>query len=1245
MRRRNRALLLALLSAAGCATSGGPLAPPGADGRAAGLAAQGFADWLERADPNSAAARFRAASQLDPADPWANLGRANLAARSADEAAEVEALLALSTGAPDHPLTAVAIRRVAELGVGSVRRSAPVDEALAKLLEGGRLHGIAAYRARVARAALAEARGRSEAAQKVRRENGSVAVWSLAGPFGAYHALDLDRSFAPETGPWRSRFEEAGRDPVESRAVPFPDGGANLDGEPLAGDVFYFASDIRLAQGGRYLLALGSTASFKAFLDGAPVGERRAFAGWPPTARLVPVKLSAGSHRLLVKLTRGHARASLAAALPREDGSPCDGTWSAAAEGGEGVRPGPLPAPLLPARALAEALEKEAGPALARLVAAADRMDSDRQSSVTLLEEAAALVPGAPPVRAARAQAVASDPSLADRTARGRAEADLQEALRLDPGDTATRLALAENALATDRLDDAEALLRGLPDEGGKSSRALLARARFLSARSFPEGAEVLAREAHERGGSCAGAEVALEMASRRGALAEEDELVEALSACPGGRERLAEHKKLRGDLPGAERAWAAVARASPAREDARQSLARVLVAEGEAARAAAELEDLARLWPRDPRLARRLGEVLELAGEKSAARAARERALGLDGSDLALRRALALGGGGGEVLASLAEDGRKAIADYEAAAVHPPTSAALVLDAAAVESYPDGSYTERVHQVVQVLDTKGVEKWGEVEIPAGAALLELKTWKRDGRVLEAEDPGGDKRTLSAAGLEPGDYLDVEWMRGRAARGPAIPGWSADPFFFRGEDLPFFHSTYVVTAPAGRLEVDARNLAAPPVVRQGDRDLFRAEAFRVPTLVPEPDSPAVSEFLPMVQVGTGAGREAAALAAADTFCDRVRASREIDALAASLKRPAGSPAPLAGEALVRAAYEKVMEAVEGAAGSLADQASQVFSRGRGSRTLALLALLDALGIEARLALVRPFFADPALFRFPRVELYSHAVLRVKVGGRAIWLDPSVRYAPFGALPSASRDAEALLLPRPGEALEVVRTPPDAGEDRYEVELKMSLLPGGDAVLEGEERFTGFDAAGAKSALEQVDARGRRQVVEHGLGRSFRGLTLERVEVEGERRTGEPLVIRYRARVPSIAHPVGGRLVVDAVPFPVRLSLRFAQLGARETPLLVPSAERASVRIVVTPPPGSTPVAAPAREVAGVHGRYRREEAVKDGALVRHDEIELARFRLPAGEYPSFVRFASEVDEAQAVPMDVGPAGQ
>ncbi|MEI6224855.1 MAG: DUF3857 domain-containing protein [Deltaproteobacteria bacterium] len=1214
-RRALPALLLAVLSA---------LPFPGL----AAAGPSGFDAWLGRGDPAAAATRFRADAVRDPSDPWPLLGEAMLAERSLDGEAEAEALLAIVAAAPRHPLTLVALRRLGELSLASPPVADKVDAALGRALDGTRLPGSAAYRARVVRAAIAEMRAAFADAAGTRRQNGVADAWMLAGPFGAFHALELDRAFPPEEGTWP---------PAGARPLPAPDGALSLDGESIPGDVWYVAADATAGRGGRYLLAVGTTASIRVFVDGRPVAERRSWAGWPSAVQLLPIELVPGNHRFLVKLTRGGGRANLALSLAREDGAASDVSWKAAAGPGPATVKGELPAAVLGARALADLLEPEGGPVLSRLVAAKDRLENDRQASLLLLDEAAGIAPGAAPVRAARGDALSGDPSLAERISRAKAEADWREASRLDPGDSATRLVLAEVAMAGGRLDDAEVLLAGLPEKVAARPRARLVRAALLGARSHPEAAESLVMEA-SRAGSCAGSSMLAEMASRRDAIALQDEAIAALARCPGGAERVAEHRRARGDLAGAAAAWTAIVRAGPARIDARTALAGVKVAQGDLGAAAAELEDLARIWPVDAQIQRRLGEVLELAGRKGEARAARERALALDGSDLVLRRALALEDGR-EVLADLAVDGPATIRAYEAAKIPVTTPASLVLDAAAVEAWPDGSTTERTHQVIHVHDARGVEKWGEVEIPPGATVLKLETRKRDGRILEPEVHGGDKRTLSAAGLEPGDYLEVEWMRSHPTRRPASPGWISDPFFFKGEDLPFFLSTYTVAAPAGALQVDARRKARPEVVREGGRDVMRAEAHRAPALVSEPSSPGISEFVSMVMAGSGEGIEGLALSAADAFPERVRPGREVEALARTLRYPAGA-SPRTGEALVRAAYQAAMEKVDGT-GPFADQASHILSRGRGNRLLLLVALLDALGVPARVALVRPFYVDPQPWLFPRLDLYAVPVVRAEVDGKVLWLDPTTRWAPFGALPPGALDSEALVLPRPGETLRRERTPAVPAVDRSDVVLKIQVDAGGDATIEGIETYRGFEGAGAKGAIEQLDETGRRRALERALSRSFRSLQLQDVRFEGEKDSAAPLVIRYRARVAELARPSGGRLVIDDVPYPARLTARFAPLASRESPLLLGVDDRSSLRVEVTPPPGETPVAGAPVRVEAPQGSYVREERIEGGRLVREDRLELRRSRVPVDAYPEFARFAAAVDEAQALPMDLG----
>ncbi|HYQ82350.1 MAG TPA: DUF3857 domain-containing protein, partial [Anaeromyxobacteraceae bacterium] len=919
--------------AARAASSGAP---------ASALAAAGFHDWLHRGDAASAAARFAAAVERDGRDPWARLGASLSAQRQLDDEGEARHLLALLAGAPGHPLAPVAARRLAELASRSPALASLVERELGALLDQGRLAGFAALRARVTRALAAEARGDLERGAALRAQNGAVQHWTLLGPFGALAGLELDRPFAPEAGSLPARIEPAPGTVLEARSLFTPDGLAALEGEPPGADIWYLAADVRLARGGRYLVGVGSGGSIRVWLDGAPIAERRAFAGYPAAAWVVPLSLPAGTHRLLVKLARGSGRATVAVSFARDDGAPSDAESAPAAPGPTAAaRPGAGPPPAWDLRALARALEPEAGPALSRLLAARDRLETDRETAKALLAEAAALLPGAPPLLAARGEAQQDDPTLAERVARARAESSFAEALRRDPGDAATRLRQAELLRAGDRLDDVEALLAGLSEPAATRPRALAVRARFLAARGFPEGAEKLLEAAP---GDCQARELLLELSARREAVDREDRLARAQAECPGGLERLADHLRRRGEAAAAADLWRRLADAAPSRIEPRLALAGALAARGDPAAGAREVQALERLWPAEARLPRRRADLLELAGDRAGARAARERALRLDGSDLSLRRALALEDGG-EVLDSLAQDGRAAVEAWKGSRFRPATSSLMVLDAMAVEAHPDGAWTERIHQVIQVNDPRGVERWGEVSVPPGAELLSLRTLKPDGRILEPEEGGAGKQSASLSGLEPGDLLEVEWLRSHRARGPALPGFAVDPFFFRVEDVPLFHSTLAVAAPAGTgLEVDAHHVEAPAPRREGAGEEVRVEARQAEALVSEPNDPGAAEYLPFVQVGAGAGREALQLAVADGFLDRTRPTLEIRELAASLARPPGSAAPLSGEALLRAAYDRVTDLVEGQGGAWGEPASQVLSRARGNRTTLLKAV-------------------------------------------------------------------------------------------------------------------------------------------------------------------------------------------------------------------------------------------------------------------------------------------------------------
>jgi hypothetical protein len=297
-------------------------------------------------------------------------------------------------------------------------------------------------------------------------------------------------------------------------------------------------------------------------------------------------------------------------------------------------------------------------------------------------------------------------------------------------------------------------------------------------------------------------------------------------------------------------------------------------------------------------------------------------------------------------------------------------------------------------------------------------------------------------------------------------------------------------------------------------------------------------------------------------------------------------------------------------------------------------------------VPARLAVVRPRSGDQTAYRFPSPGLWSVPVLRVDLPGGPRWLDPALRQQPFGALTERALDAEALVLPAPGEAPEVARTPAEnAGREGRELSLEVALAADGSAEVRGVDRYHGALGAGGKAAFERLDETSRRQAVEQLLARSFRGLTLTELAVEGEQDPEAPLAIRWRGTVPALARDVDGAVLVEAPILQARLGARHLHVASRTTPLLLEATERSEVRLVIRPPPGAAaaqPGLAPQpgtpERLESPFGVFERRDRLEGGALVREERLELRRGRVAPGDYQACSAFCGAVDAVQARPV-------
>jgi hypothetical protein len=739
------------------------------------------------------------------------------------------------------------------------------------------------------------------------------------------------------------------------------------------------------------------------------------------------------------------------------------------------------------------------------------------------------------------------------------------------------------------------------------------------------------AREAEQAlPGACEPLLLQYDVARRRDAVKDSEALLAATRHCDGGLAREAEHLRGRGDLAGAAARYERLLSRDDGQVSVATALSGVYLAQRRHADAVRLLERVARQWPRNAQLQKTLGDVHELAGDKKAALAAREAALRLDGADLALRRAK-------ELLEAYAISTDEALKSYEAAPGSEDATSTFVLDAAAIQVFPDGSMVDRVHIIQKALDQQGVQDVAEVQIPAGATVLTLRTLKPDGTSLEPEHIDG-KETTSLPGVQVGDLVEYEYLLAHPARGPGQPGFTAAAFYFQIARQPNARSTYVVVAPKGTgLAVDAHNMQAPKPTMEGELEVFRHEERRVPPYIPEPLAPpSANEWLPFVMVGAGQrGNEGVLRAYADAYLDRGRITHEVEAFARGAVRALAKPTPLE---VVRAVYVAVQQQLSGRDAGLAVSAAASLAQDRGSRLWLLKASLEALGLDARLVAVRAFTTDPAPYVFPLEGLLPYLCVRVTLpDGQEVWLDPLMRFAPFGELPEfALGGLAAFVLPEPGRPLETVKTPGRSARPGKTVTLELELATDGTLSGKGEERYEGFEAAQLAEALESLSADQRDQALQSALSRYFGGADLSKLSLDAPREVGAAVTVRYEFVARRFARPEGdGRLVAASLTYPLMVGRRFLAVPQRVSPLFIESSEstvtKATVRL-----PGGWRLASPVGEVkvTGPSGEYVRHEAQVGDVVTVSEAFRLTQSRVPPKAYDAFAQFAGEVDLLQ-----------
>ncbi len=295
------------------------------------------------------------------------------------------------------------------------------------------------------------------------------------------------------------------------------------------------------------------------------------------------------------------------------------------------------------------------------------------------------------------------------------------------------------------------------------------------------------------------------------------------------------------------------------------------------------------------------------------------------------------------------------------------------VLDRVIDHVWPNGQALSLRHFITRLQTKEATDRAGEVNLPADALTLALRTLKPDGRAIDTDRHQG-KQDLSFSALAPGDAIEQKWV---VIDSPATPwGGYTRKFYFRGSS-PIIRSELAVVVPKGAKVwfKSYNNAPEPSIHEETSTTVYYWRVTDMEGQETEPHGVSPEEYLPFVVIAVDLDEQRALntnLLDTDYFA---APSSDLNTLARGLT---------AGLKTQRDKINRLFEWVSRETGSGNNRNPSVsVALKRGDQTRLFMALMKSLKLKAELALARPGRAAQVSPPYFEPSRFSWRIIRVR----------------------------------------------------------------------------------------------------------------------------------------------------------------------------------------------------------------------------------------------------------------------
>ncbi len=966
----------------------------------------------------------------------------------------------------------------------------------------------------------------------------------------------------------------------------FYDGKVEVPEAQRAAGVYFASAKTDLGTSGEYRIWVESPGTLEVFLDGVSVLRKDDRTAQQPQVAWKIRRLDSGAHNIIVKF--------LPSALP--------------------FRVAVMP-PTGGVKRKNSKPQINAGPESEYVSVALRYWRRDYIGTVRQLQLRRASLDAASVLLLARAW---ENGAIADAS---EARAALLQASRTTPDVPAIRLALGTQAAESDRIDDALAQLKpvltGHPEN--ESARRLFAQlASRLHWRTDAANAYERLAQQHP---SCRNLREAAWYLAGAGEYSRAEALVPSMKTCAPASLLYASWLAQSGRHAESARATAALASQYPLDRDALSFQLEQARLAGDRQLATLAESNLSVLSPEDP------PDRASIAGL-----AENPRAAGF--SD------------GEEFYSPYRRDGVKLVRDLRDRKFSGGPAVILLHDKVASLSL-NGHTAVYVHSITRVLDRDGIQRFGEVSLPAGVDLLELRTVKPDGTTIEPE-LNQHKSTVSMPALTPGDAIEIEYVVYDSGNGGVDAHRDAFEFVFGSFAAPIVISRFVVISPPALEFKSMGDVPRPSETRTTGGLLIRTWTRNdIAQSTNEGMLPA-GYLLPTVRASVSQDqvmylRSIAQESAISASRVGLRTVLLADSIAQTCKPDRASSAQGSVDyCLARALYARVVSSINADGSDFTTgevtPAEETLASRQGSRTAALLALGRAAGLQVSMALARTI-ADGATAR------YAHPLVVFHLEGREIIADAEGDDMPFAVLSPALDRSTALAVPleSPETPLAWLKLPQTEGDH-------LSIAEG-DIVFNRAGTFTArvtiimgaWRATQMRNILRDIPRDERRHFFEQLAMRLFPGASDADGSVSNESALDRPLKLEVTCTSPHFLDMSAPSVDIDQLVPTLGLRRMYASQFSRRWPLFIDSLLFESANFRVHLPDGIRVARRiPDADLRSEFGSYRASFTPEgNGELVVRREFRIPVQIVPAARYPDFVAFANRIDDIERQRLTLG----